>query len=745
MKQFLLVLILTISALCSYSDDVTIKGKVLDYSKKIAVSYLNVAFFGNDSTYIGGTTTDSLGNFRYTIKDGRQLIVSLTHISYTKKAFSIDLRRRPSCDTLLYMNGRNESLDFVTVTGKMRQIRNTANSIEYTLTSNDRKEALLASNIFEKIPSVYVDYSNNIYVNGSANVLILKNGIELPSNSLVNQIPPKSIKKISLSTSIPPKYASKNYSAIVNVVTDETNISKNISIDYKSSFKNTFYDLNPNVYIANGHSTYILYYKYYFRNISSKLTVQQQYSDARLADTSTMEIFPRKEIDNEGYLGYTYSKSKNLTFGLDSYLSMYREYFSTKDCLAGGKPFSYYNEKYHTSSSRGYFQYLHHKVDLSGLASYTWKEVKDLSSYYDTESTDQITQEYKKVQSNIDFSYAHSDKWSVSAGADYSGIDITYNTHSESGTNGYTENRLSTYTDVTRSSDFLTVSLGTNLYSYWRSYSYSTGINSTKFLPKVSVMVNLTPKSMLKAGYYSYTDNPTIWQLFPSPKQITSNVVTTGNLLLKPTITSSLYLSHAYNKGILYLNNEVYYSRVKNKIEDATVNNGSTTTIQSINLDNMYTLGIKTSVSIDITPWYKIKLFNDVYRKEISSNTYVCDNLYTFKSSIQNNFTVSKQIFIACRYEYNSQSLLYNGKFKPLNSSIIQLRYKPTDFMSVSLIAVQPVGKYQTTSYSYSEKTALVREETFRSKLLLISMTLNLFKEKVTNNSKEIYDEDKKH
>ena len=111
------------------------------------------------------------------------------------------------------------ALDDVLVTAIRTKVKNRLN-FKYTFTEQMRNKVKLTSRLLENVPTVFVDCNSNVHIKGSSNILILKNGIELTDNALVDQIRPESVKNVEILFHIPSKYANLNYTDIVNIVTE---------------------------------------------------------------------------------------------------------------------------------------------------------------------------------------------------------------------------------------------------------------------------------------------------------------------------------------------------------------------------------------------------------------------------------------------------------------------------------------------------------------------------------------------
>ena len=260
MQRILFILLtLNIPLLVVSQTSYKISGQIKDHITNEIVDYANISLLRGDSTFIVGNISDSLGNFileTNRLYDG--YILQINHINYNKKSIRLN-QQDNSIDILL--EPRENSLSEVQIFGEQKRVRNNL-KLEYKVNESIRNKALRATHILENIPNVFVDYNQNIYIKGSNQILILKNGIELPSNNLIDQIPPSSIERVEIINTIPSKYASRNYTAIMNIITKRV-ANKVLLLDNNSSFDKKMYDAKINFSLETEKHSFYIFYKLY--------------------------------------------------------------------------------------------------------------------------------------------------------------------------------------------------------------------------------------------------------------------------------------------------------------------------------------------------------------------------------------------------------------------------------------------------------------------------------------------------
>ena len=127
----------------------------------------------------------------------------------------------------------------------------------------------LTSRLLENIPTVFVDCNSTIHIKGSSNILILKNGIELTDNSLVDQIQPANVKSVEIMYNIPSQYANQNYTAIMNIITEREQ-GYSFMVDNKTAVDTSMNDTKVNIGYGTEKNSFYLFYKQYYRNLKMK-------------------------------------------------------------------------------------------------------------------------------------------------------------------------------------------------------------------------------------------------------------------------------------------------------------------------------------------------------------------------------------------------------------------------------------------------------------------------------------------
>lgn len=821
-------------------QNIEFKGLVIDSISRAGIEFANVLLFYPDSSFCDGAITDSKGAFHFFIKhnlssNSRLLDAqvanssnnqpvsssiaqgttsSITHSAGQMVNQSITTNRsyfiKVSC--LGYQNkycsvgvgqllqielGQNPILlNEVKITGKLNRVKNNTSNMVFKVTDLIRENAFLATHILEQIPTLYVDFNNNIFVRGRGNVLITHNGMELADKALVNQIAPQSIERVEVSRTVPTKYLAKGYSAIVNIVTKRSE-NMNLKVHGNAS-PNKLYDADLNFKVDKGRHSVYTFYKLYYRNFIEDLMVNDSFNDPKsypisnlIANPKTstinnlindhmtnpinshalgidpisnhsvnrlftnihssffLKVKPRIEFDNEFFYGYAYAPTAKTTIGIDGYLSLYHEHFRTKQKMS--ENFIDLSDAKTDFRSHNYVAYLQHKDSLNTLnarLNFTYKKV-DGEIYYSPHIEDYNRENNYRLSSEVDYSRRISRTLKLNAGVDYSYVNnwssFSYSAeknHSvEKEHYRFIENCLTAYCDANIDLKSLSLLFGANIFTQNKNFqAKNLQVKSTYFFPKFSGLYTFDSNNSLMLGFYSTQNQPTIWQLMANPIRVTSTYIKQGNPYLKPENTARLALEYNYTKGATYCSVVLFGERVKNKIADQyTLLDNQQLLSRKINLKKSGNCGLSLSFNYDLFDWWSIRSGADFFVNFIPENVYFKKHQASMNANITNVLSYRKYM-LAFRYAYNGKELAYNGYFKPYNSSLAQLRYKFNSKLTLSLIWTQPIGSFKSESMvHYNQHGAYAnRISQIHTRSALFSFVYNIFNKSTTSN-REIY------
>lgn len=735
-------------------QNTNIKGVIIDSISQVGIEFANVLLFNPDSTFCDGTTTNSDGSFHLIINKKQPLTakeISTTNRSYFIKVSCLGYKNK-SCpvndgQSIRIELGQNPILlNEVRITGKLNRVKNDASNMMFRVTDLIRANAFLATHILEQIPTLYVDFNNNVFVRGKGNVLILHNGVELADKALVNQIAPQAIERVEVSRTVPTKYLAKGYSAVVNIITKRSE-NMNLRVHGNAS-PNRLYDADLNFKIDKGKHSLYTFYKLYYRNFLEDLKITDSINSAR--SSYLLQVKPRIEFDNEFFYGYAYAPTTKTVMGIDGYLSLYHEHFQTKQKT--NESLIDLSDAKTGFRSQNYAAYLQQKDSLNTLnarLNFTYKKV-DGEIDYSQPMEDKNRENNYRFSWEVDYSRRISETLKLNAGVDYSYVH-NRGSFSYSGDKDhyrFMENSLTAYFDVNLDWKKLSIVCGANLFSQNKSFrAESLNIKSTYFFPKFSGIYTIDSNNSLMLDIYSTQNQPTIWQLMPNPIRVTSTYIKQGNPYLKSENTARLALEYDYTKGSTYFSVVLFGEHMRNKIADEyTVSDNQQGVLSKINLKKSSNYGLSLSFNCDLFDWWSIRSGMDVFGNSIPENIDFKKHHASVNATITNVLSYEKWI-LALRYGYSGKELAYNGYYKPYNSSLAQLRYRFNSQLTFSLIWTQPIGSFKSERMVYYNQQGAYANHfnQIHTRSILFSFVYNIFNKSTTNTHQTYNNVDRKY
>lgn len=739
------MLILNIG-LINAQEEFNFSAYILNEVTMVPVESGTIIYLTKDSSFVEGVISDSSGFFQFKNLPDPNALLIIKHINYCDTILKLtELRGNEQKSILLRL--KEFELDEVIIKEKRTLSHNSLSKIEFIVTENIKNESVLATDVIDKIPIAFVDFNNNIWINGSNKVLVQVNGIDMPDAILTNQITPDRIKKIEVITSLPAKYANKDYTAIVNIIADRSGI-KGGSLNCKISPLNNFYDINPGVnYTIKNHSFYSIY-KYYYRNYEELSKIN--YINDSINTVLELLTHPRKEMDNEFFYGYFYEGNQNFVFGVDGYTSLYKENFQTKLKEEEYTDFSKFKENFDTYNFQSYFKKQDSTFMLDVNLNWNLKSLSDRNILDYEQSEENRTGKVNKAGGWVDIS-KNLKQLITSLGLEYYRIEASEMYESLSTPNvsqEYNEDRFSSYIDLSLEDENRGFSIGLNVYYYNRKFQDSNlHIEDTYWSPTFSYIEKINSKNVLKLSISSNLQNPTLWNMISMPVVINPMMTYSGNPFLKPEIERSIALKHSYSHKQTYLEFGSFFRIMENSIQQNFVYSDSNTVLlTNSNVDKTYEYGFSQTTNFSISSWWKIKLYSEIYQQEFPENKpdYETEHI-AWNTTISSYWTFSPRFFVGFRYAYNSSLLMHKGLYKPYNTSLFMARYKISKSINLSLMFIQPFSNFQTNTYVESGYYKIEKNNQIKVRTLLFSLYINLSKNSNKQPDNLYYNEDKKY
>lgn len=744
-RFFVFILICSIYSTSNAQTNISFSGLIEDVMDHSRVEFANVTLLSPDSVFIEGTVTDSLGRFSLTPKNlntNQNYILQITHLSYNKK--SIQTRPSDSIKLSLAPNGYN--LSEVEVKAVRTKVRNRLN-MEYTVTDAIRGKCDLTSEILERIPSVFIDVNNNVYVKGSSNVLILRDGIKISSNSLLDLIPSGSVQKVIVSYHVPSRYANQNYTSVLNIITKRAD-GITLQIKPKISFDGSWYDTKCNLNLEKGKNSFQFYYQLYYRKLVEHKSSELSDKSLNIDSISLLKVKPLRIVGNQLFGGYTFHITNNLQFGVDGYWDLYRQ--NTQESYEDGLRSNYerFHEKYNTQNYKAFVDYKDSVNKVQWSMSYNNEDVNDIDTYY---QKFRITnQKAVKDAYNTELDYVRNINQNIEmdAGFKYSHVKNIgiYGYQNATSSDRYNGNSFSAFSEASFIlSNALTFDFGINLYDYQRRFEDGTEVNSFHFYPKATISYSWNKVNNLTFDYSSRINEPSLWNLLPFVREQSPDVYYAGTSNLKPMKNSILSLEYSYSKGNAYLSISPYYKQVRDLIVTRAESYEDGSLVKYTNLKKYKEWGIDFTYSNSLFKWWMINLYAKGSYQNIPYNEYYKKELCSIDAQIVSYWSLSARWSLIAQYKYNGRNLTYNGYNKPDNSCLAQLTYKVNHYLKVGLLYTYPFENMKDRSCLYYKDGYIKTSNITDAQKILLTCTFNLNKGKKSVQKAIFQNTDKKY
>ena len=561
---YLIVFFLFLS-LNAFGQSNNITGRILDQSTKEPVEYANVTLFRQDSVFIEGTVSDTIGRFGFTnlISDDYVLLISYMGFE-TKKILLQNLLESVEID--VFLSERMLSLDEIVISAS-----STISKINQRIVFPTKLQLDHSANGMQLLNTMMLSglninpMTNTISSSDGGKVVLQINGVNTTSEEILT-LQPRQIRRIEYSD-----YAGIRYgeaSKIVNYIVTRDDKGGIIGMDLMNSLNIL---AGGDVFFAKfnkGKSEYALNYTTAFQKINSNNRTRT--GSYRFRNSIPLQ---RDEIGDGGdysyqmhdvTFGYNYQKNDSTFFNAKLKYALtdhpHNDFKSNlkENSIEIGQILDGVSQKINTPTMDLYYEH--------GLKNQQKIYVNIVGSYIKAE-TDRNYIEYNDIDTIFREQFGlTSDKYSLIAEGIYE-KSFTYGSlkfgvkHVQSFTKQEIQQNGVFQSDLKQSES--------SIFSEWLhsknnfSYSFGLRINRVHFsntstnksyynlLPKVMLGYRLNENSFIRYDVEMTQTNPTLAELTNTEIRIDPYLAEKGNLSLKP-----------YNN----LNNNLFYPYFRNTI-----------------------------------------------------------------------------------------------------------------------------------------------------------------------------------
>lgn len=221
----------------------TLNGKVVNI-EKLPVEFIHATLLKNDTIFVEGMTTDSLGSFLFKAERGNyKLILEQFGTEY----FNQYLELNQDMDLGEIEIDDSGVLEGITITARKKLIEQKVDRMVFNVENSIASQGMSVVDALQTTPMVRVQ-NGNISIVGKGSVMVMINDriINISESELTNylqSIRSDDVSKIEVITAPPAKYEARGNSGIINIILkNNPNLgwSGNISSNYQKNSSNGF-------------------------------------------------------------------------------------------------------------------------------------------------------------------------------------------------------------------------------------------------------------------------------------------------------------------------------------------------------------------------------------------------------------------------------------------------------------------------------------------------------------------------
>jgi len=205
-----------------------IKGVVVDQQNETPIEYATIVLKNGDEV-ISGTISKENGSFSMKNPSSGFYQLEISFLGFkTQLIESVEIIKKVSVDLgIISLEPSQNLLDEIVLSTNQSTLRNKIDRKVYAANEFESAKGGTAVDLIRNIPSINIDGLGEISVRGTSGFVILLNNKPIQSDvqSLLNQLPANSIKKIEVITSPSAKYDAEGKAGIINILTSKAAVN----------------------------------------------------------------------------------------------------------------------------------------------------------------------------------------------------------------------------------------------------------------------------------------------------------------------------------------------------------------------------------------------------------------------------------------------------------------------------------------------------------------------------------------
>jgi hypothetical protein len=708
------LMLLMLTAVCfissigyaSEKDAGIITGMVVDEETHKPILSATVALLNQaDSKILASVVSGNDGNFEIShVPFGKYSIKASSNKNESKIVDAVEVSEQTGnvkLGQIILAKANSFQMEEINIVSERLKGEEKIDRTVYTINDDIRKVSTTGLDMLRNIPSVTVDFLNNVMLEGRSDIQFYVDGIKR-DKEFVMQLDPQIIDKVELITNPSVKY-DQDISGVISIILKKQGrfgVSGSVTLPVTNPDKGV---ADPAARIEYGSDRYRVYggVSPHYEGFNRKQSQITQWSDQsagsrRFVKTSADKVKWINEYANYGvdwfindktslnFLGEFTSweeKSRDNIIDNRSYQNnVLNQYYKTLKNNDGGSDNYYFSiflkrdleQEGCEFTAEAYFNKQSGGMDNKYIDVYY--NIADMATITDTVTRrEKIDDSFKTSQLKLDYAF------------------LIKNIKNEIGARTFFGRKDSRFDNSIESSDSIITQLEQFKYDQWRQAAYYNAsgeldnfkwqlgwsgeysgidINDTSHVhnffltPQTSLQRDFNDAGNVKLSYQRRIRRPEVYQLDPFERTEDSMHVRKGNPDLKPEIENSLELTYSKNFKSNFISPRLYLLYTNNAIQNVVTirNNGiSVTTDDNIGKSVEYGLGV--NASFQVAGSWRLNGNAAVYNKEISSRWASDNDVRQQKSGyrfdVTNIFTFPKEYSLSLIAQYYGPTISY--------------------------------------------------------------------------------------
>ncbi|EDP72810.1 TonB-dependent receptor, putative [Flavobacteriales bacterium ALC-1] len=650
------------------------QGIVFDQNTKEAIPYATITAY-NDSDLINGTSTDSFGKFKLSLKE-KISHIEITFIGYKNKILKFE-DIADNNTILIMLESSVEELDAVVINAEQTTTNLKIDRKIINLGADLQQAGATALEAFDQITEIQTDLgTGSLSLRGSGNVRLLINGkpSSLNATELLGQIPAASIHRVELITSPSAKNQADGLSGIINVILKKNTLKGlNTNLNAGVGTKRYNYGLDGNYNFSFLNFRWNL--SQFGREMDSKQRILQHYQNGDTRDLFTPHDFSGLVRTIDTGLDFFINEQNELSISFDytdDAHSFYNDTFYTN--VTGRDDFIYTRNSSHhhkttniNANYRAQFEKENHFLE----ADYQFSKNNNILPAKDFDGENFLFEE-KRINNNklnalaLDYSLPITENIFLEAGASWNGrilessnLTKVANEPETLDVFNYEESLLGIYGLTNIKVGRLNWQLGLR-YEILTSNSINISNNETTDLkfsnlfPSIHASYAINDSNTFNLGFSRRVSRPNFRNInpFQSRNQYFEWI---ANPSLKPEFSNNFETNYQYNGNKLIASFALFYRYRTDVIERLqTIDLDGVLLNTFDNIGKKHSYGIEASTSYKLTNFWNSQLSANYYHTSINQDVPLTwDELYSSNLIFKNTFKINSALSADISYRHN--------------------------------------------------------------------------------------------